>query len=229
MKKKRMKRRIFLFAEEMDERAFLRERNGNCVNECVKNLFQWNNNERDCRRINNSVRAVSAVQSNALYFPRQVKWKRKVYEEVNGVAWKVPSDSGFAKWSVLQAPLGRHAGIISTAIIRRITPDGSFKTLRAVAGIAERTSISSAADLVHFRRMDEAGFRKRQVWEEHRDRQVRNWRSIVSQTCARVLCSVSRYQSIRISIREENPWNVSDKSDIECLRRKEKEREGWIR
>lgn len=135
-------------------------------------------------------------------------------EEVNGVARKVPLDSGFAKWSVLQALRRRHASIISTAIARRITPDGSFKTLRAVGGIVERTSISSAADPVRFRRMDEAGFRKRQVWEEHRDRQVRNWWSIASQTCTPILCSVSRNQSIRFSIREK----ISN-----CDREKEKE------
>lgn len=47
-----------------------------------------------------------------------------------------------------------------------------METLRyTFNGIAERTSISSAADPMRFRSMNEAGFRKRQVWEEHRDRQ----------------------------------------------------------
>lgn len=59
----------YISEKETDKRAFLREEKGNCEQMCKK-MFQWNNNGWDCRQINNSVRVISAVQNNALYFPK---------------------------------------------------------------------------------------------------------------------------------------------------------------
>lgn len=132
-------------------------------------------------------------------------------EEVNGVAQKVSLDSGFAKWSVLQALPRRHASIISTAIARRITPDGSFKTLRA-------SWRNCGKRIVNFFCRGPGALPE-------------NGRGWIPETtgvggtpgspgkkltinCNALLCSVSSNQSIRFSIREK----ISN-----CDREKEKE------
>lgn len=66
---------------------------------------------------------------------------------------------------------GRRARLIS--IVRRaITSNGSPETLYGRRYCSGNVSFIRRG-LVRFRRMDGPGFRKRQVWEKHRNRQVR--------------------------------------------------------